>query len=159
MTPYQCTLCESRFSVRFELSKHMKTAHPTHEKEKHHKCYICSASYSKKSHLDRHVLSAHANKKPFQSMQTPFQSDTTKLEPHQIKTEAGETVQTQPGSQPYHPFKCEWANCHLAFESQSVHDQHVYIVHQNATIGNVKISDKMSCEESAIFNHVYTLRW
>ena len=117
----------------------MKTAHPTHEKEKHHKCYICSASYSKKSHLDRHVLSAHANKKPFQSMQTPFQSDTTKLEPHQIKTEAGETVQTQPGGQPYHPFKCEWANCHLAFESQSVHDQHVYIVHQNATIGNDKI--------------------
>ena len=59
--------------------------------------------------------------------------------PHQIKTEAGETVQTQPGGQPYHPFKCEWANCHLAFESQSVHDQHVYIVHQNATIGNVEI--------------------
>jgi len=114
------------------------------------------------------VASVHANKKPFQSM-TPFQSDTTKIEPHQIKTEVGETgsqlISTgsqQPGSQPYHPFKCEWANCHLAFESQSVHDQHVYIVHQNATIGGVtkvkcitcKMPFKSTVTDKAMWKHV-----
>ena len=61
--PYQCEICDKRFSRNWSLKKHVKTVH---EGVKNHQCRICNKSFGTLSNLKRHLKSVHEKKKDFQ---------------------------------------------------------------------------------------------
>ena len=59
---YQCTLCESNFSRKSDLKKHIESDHAG---IKPHKCQSCESSFARKFDLKKHIASVHEGKKPF----------------------------------------------------------------------------------------------
>ena len=58
---YQCTLCESNFSRKSDLKKHIESDHAG---LKPHKCPSCESSFSQKSNLKRHIAFVHKGIRP-----------------------------------------------------------------------------------------------
>lgn len=54
--PYQCTICEKRFSYCSSLRNHIKGVH---EKLRPFKCKVCDQAFSKASYLLKHTAKKH----------------------------------------------------------------------------------------------------
>ena len=59
---FKCTLCEACFSLKTNLSKHIKSVH---EKRKPFNCIICDANFASKQSMKSHSKSVHEGEKPF----------------------------------------------------------------------------------------------
>ena len=59
---FKCTLCDAYFSLKTNLSKHIKSVH---EKKKPFNCIICDANFASKQSMKSHSKSVHEGEKPF----------------------------------------------------------------------------------------------
>ena len=60
--PFKCSICDSSFSQKGTLKRHMASVH---EEKKPFKCPTCDAGFAQKGKLIRHLESVHELKKPF----------------------------------------------------------------------------------------------
>jgi hypothetical protein len=61
ITPFDCHICEKKFSRKDEIKRHTDSVH---EKKKPHQCLICDKQFARKSDVKRHTDSVHEEKKP-----------------------------------------------------------------------------------------------
>ena len=102
-------------------------------------CDICTQMFKTSKLLKRHKSSVHENKKHvcqhcsrgFRELSTLNQH--TKTLHFKMKEEKGTEIRK---------FMCKLNDCTLSFETKSEYDQHVYIVHEKAKIGN---ETKLKC--------------
>ena len=52
--PFKCSLCDTSFSLKQTLEKHIASVH---EGKKPYKCNICETSYVQRGHLKSHLAS------------------------------------------------------------------------------------------------------
>ena len=57
----KCSICDSTFSQKSTLKRHMESVH---ENKKPYKCLICDYSCSQKRYLKTHMEAVHENMKP-----------------------------------------------------------------------------------------------
>ena len=60
--PFKCKYCDASFSQKENLRGHIESVH---ERKKPFKCNACDASFSQKCDLNRHIESVHEEKKTF----------------------------------------------------------------------------------------------
>ena len=59
--PFQCTICDARFSDRSNMRRHIALIH---EEKKKFRCENCGKSFSTKRNMTLHIASIHERKKP-----------------------------------------------------------------------------------------------
>uniref|UniRef100_A0A7S1TLB1 C2H2-type domain-containing protein n=1 Tax=Erythrolobus australicus TaxID=1077150 RepID=A0A7S1TLB1_9RHOD len=59
---HQCSLCDSSFSLKYNLNKHIKNVH---EHQRPFKCPSCPMTFQQKNHQVKHVATVHENIRPF----------------------------------------------------------------------------------------------
>ena len=59
--PYECDVCEKRFSDSGNLKKHMRI----HTNEKPYECDVCDKAFRQSGHLKTHMR-IHTNEKPYE---------------------------------------------------------------------------------------------
>ena len=59
--PYECDVCQKRFSLKSNLTKH----HRTHSGEKPHECDVCQKRFSQTGHLTQHKRT-HTKEEPYE---------------------------------------------------------------------------------------------
>ncbi|KAG0170235.1 hypothetical protein DFQ28_005047 [Apophysomyces sp. BC1034] len=60
---FECPVCQSKFSRRYNLGTHIKT----HDKQrqKNHSCYLCNKAFDRKHDCDRHISTVHHGERSF----------------------------------------------------------------------------------------------
>ena len=59
---YKCSNCDTTFTRRDNMKKHISVVH---EGQKPFKCSICEASFAQKYSMKNHIVAVHEGKKPF----------------------------------------------------------------------------------------------
>ena len=54
--PFNCSICDHKFSIKQSLTKHIASVH---EGKKPYNCSICNQKFSSKQSLTRHIGSVH----------------------------------------------------------------------------------------------------
>ena len=59
---FKCSKCNSTFSKKLDVNRHIDSVH---EGKRPYKCSFCNISFGIKQNLTRHITSVHEKKKPF----------------------------------------------------------------------------------------------
>jgi uncharacterized Zn-finger protein len=140
--PFECDICESTFSRKDALYKHVKQTHE--EPDLKHQCNICSKAFKNKDYLTRHVSAVHEGKKPFQCnvCSSAFCSK------FKLKQHIGGVHE---GTKPY--------QCHLCdakFYFPSVMNKHIARIHEGKKEDKIKCSicDKLLASRDSLRDHI-----
>ena len=92
MYPYTCTICESQFTLRSNLKKHISLIH----EGKTYQCPICDLKYTSRYNLRTHMSSIHKGEKPFQCTLCDFACTRQyNLNHHVSRVHKGQKIQAQ----------------------------------------------------------------
>lgn len=145
-----CKMCTSRFKMRGDLLRHVKTVH---EGKKMYTCKTCGKAFGHSGHLNRHVSSVHLQQRRFKCQFCGFQffqashlqshighihsakkpyrcefcgvrvNSEAALKSHMAKTRCAEAVAEE-------AISCSFHGCNSKFSSQYDLDAHKALVHQ-----------------------------
>lgn len=111
-SPYKCPDCSSSFSMRRQLTVHVKTLHPRRN------CSECSRSFSRREHLTDHINAIHHKLRPFQCL-------------HCHKTFTQKSTLTRhinTAHNKFKPFHCQ--ECSRPFARKSDLTRHIKTLHR-----------------------------
>ena len=114
--PFKCDLCETTFTKQLSLKRHVSTIH---EKNKLQTCDICNKSFTEKRSLKTHVEIVHEKKKPFMC----------KICNHSLSTKSNLKTHVKSVHLSYRPFKCNicdyssYNRHHMTVHVASVHER------------------------------------
>ena len=54
--PYECIMCDGKFSGQNQLTVHIETVH---EGKKKHQCPICNAKFARRHDVTQHLMKIH----------------------------------------------------------------------------------------------------
>lgn len=155
---HACTRCTSRFKMRGDLLRHVKTVHEgkkmftcetcgkafghsghlnrhissVHLRQRRFKCEYCGFQFFQASHLQSHIGHIHNGKKPFECKKCGLRVLTeNELKKH---IESAHSLHAEGNS----VWQCPFPECGTNYALESQLQMHVLTVHQNLNVASVQ---------------------
>ena len=138
---YKCKTCDTSFTKREILERHIAGIH---EGQKTFKCYVCESSFLSKQNLNNHNSAVHEGKKPFRCSIC----DASFTHGGSLKTHISSIHEGQ-------KFKC--SNCDASFTQKANLKTHIATIHEGQKPFKCSICDASFIRNAGLKFHIETV--